>query len=211
MSTTMKRQNRRRSHLLRRYPLLSVALLLSTAAANPAHAVNINFSFSTDPSTGGLAGTVTGQIQGLVDNTTSAATAVIIDSYPAGLVLHGTYTTPFNVLAWAGAQIVENSFTLSNGAVTGASFAVENGNGDDDQLYIDSPIGNHFGLATGTNFLDIGNSDGLYVWNDNGIGPTGVTFGQPSSIPEPTSLMLAACAGLLCLAFRCTKKMPPQI
>jgi hypothetical protein len=167
---------------------------------------NFNFSFSNDPTgPGNVNGTVTGEILGLVNNSTSPATSVLVDSYPAGLVSFGSYTTPFDVLAaWTG-TVGENSFTEVGGVITGGGFYISGANGINDQLYIDSNCNcQMFGLDAGTNFIDIGSNDGLDVWNDNGIGASGVTFtAAGSSVPEPASwALLATVIGSLAYGLR---------
>ena len=60
---------------------LTLALVLLTCI--PAvDAATVNFIFSFTNSTGNVAGTVTGEILGLLNNSTCPATHVIIDSYP---------------------------------------------------------------------------------------------------------------------------------
>jgi hypothetical protein len=179
-----------------------VLAALVVLASGVATAANIVFSFSNDPAMGNVSGTVIGELFGLPDNGTGPATAVVIDSYPAGLVSSGNYTPPFDVLTWTGGTVVENSFTLVGGVVTGGSFSIISANGVNDQLYINSQCEcAQGGLELGTNFLDIGSIDSLFVWNDNGIGPTGVTFGN-AAIPEPASLLLIASALLGLAALR---------
>jgi hypothetical protein len=64
------------------FAFAAVLAVLST----PGHALSFGFSF--DNAGGGtMNGTVTGEIQGLSDNATSSATAVIIKSYPTGLAV----------------------------------------------------------------------------------------------------------------------------
>jgi hypothetical protein len=101
--------------------LFAVGVL--TCATSPASAVTIDFSFSnTFVSTGrttAVPGTVTGEIVGLTDNMTSAASAVIIESFPSGL--NFPFNAPYDVLA--NASLIDfNSFTLSNGVLTSAAF-----------------------------------------------------------------------------------------
>jgi hypothetical protein len=102
--------------------LFAVGVL--TCATSPTSAVTIDFSFSnTFVSNGGAAtavpGTVTGEIVGLTDNATSAASAVIIESFPSGL--NFPFNAPFDALA--NAKLIQfNSFTLSNGVLTSAAF-----------------------------------------------------------------------------------------
>jgi hypothetical protein len=59
------------------------ALMISgiVLAAGPASADDFSFSFTND--IGNVAGTVTGEILGLTDNSTGAATDVIIESFPS--------------------------------------------------------------------------------------------------------------------------------
>ncbi|MGA2722515.1 MAG: PEP-CTERM sorting domain-containing protein [Bryobacteraceae bacterium] len=190
--------------LLPLFAVMAFTLFHGTAKGD-----NFSFSFSNDPTgPGNVDGTVTGEILGLVNNSTSPATAVLVDSYPAGLVEFGSYTTPFNVLAaWTGGTVGENSFTEVGGVITGGGFDIVEANGVNDQLYIDSNCScDVFGLGTGTNFIDIGSNDSRYVWNDNGIGASGVTFtaaGSSSSVPEPASwTLLATVIGSLAYGLR---------
>jgi len=165
--------------------LVALALGLASIAA-PASAVTVDFSFSNDPAWGNVNGTVTGHIDGLTDNGTSAASAVYIDSYPAGLQNAGY---PANVFDWVGVTIAENSFTLLNGVIVGGSFqgiAADAGA----QLYLNSTC-----CGAGTNFLNIDGSDHLYVWNQSGLG--GLSS-SPAAVPEPATwaMMLLGFVGM---------------
>jgi len=82
-------------------------------ASTPGHALSFNFSFSNEIGT--VAGTVTGQIDGLTDNTTGPATAVFVNSAPPVFNI----TTPVSIPI-AGA--LDNSFTVSSGAITFSNF-----------------------------------------------------------------------------------------
>ena len=93
------------------------AAMVITCASAPASAVTIGFSFSN--TTGNISGTVTGEIIGLTDNTTSAATSIVLDSVPSGLGF--SFTTPFDVIPNA-TTIFNNSFTVSNGVITSGYF-----------------------------------------------------------------------------------------
>ncbi len=175
---------------------LAAALLAATA---PAGAVSVTYSFTN--TVGNISGTVFGHIDGLVDNATSAATNVWVDSYPSGL---GNYLTPFDVLAWSGGSVNENSFTLVGGVVTAAFFSIVGANGINDQLYLNSACNCAF--ATGhTNFLDIGSNDQLYVWNVGDFNAQdGLLIpGANPGVPEPAAwALLIAGFGLSGAALR---------
>jgi hypothetical protein len=161
----------------------AAALLALSGAAS---AVTVTYSFTNV--VGNVPGTVFGHIDGLVDNATSAATAVWVDSYPAGL---GSYGTPFNVLAWVGGSLPENSFTMSGGVVTAAFFSRTGANGINDQLYLNSACACAFGTGH-TNFLDIGTNDTLYVWNVGDLhAADGLLIpGGSLGVPEPAAWAL---------------------
>ena len=59
--------------------LALASALMFASTPGPGHAVTVQFSF-TNVVAGGVAGTVTGLIEGLADNTTSAATHVVVSS-----------------------------------------------------------------------------------------------------------------------------------
>jgi hypothetical protein len=177
------------------------AALFSALACGVARADNFTFSFSSDPTLSTVSGTVTGEIFGLPDNGTGAATDIVVTSYPAGLVSFGSYPTPVDIFTWTGGLTGENSFTVTNGVITGGGYWIDEANGDDDQLYLSAGIG----YANGTNFFDIGSNDTLYVWNNNGIGTNGVSYSLAST-PEPGSLLLLG-SGLLSLAGRLRRKV----
>jgi hypothetical protein len=88
-------------------------------ASIPAHALSFNFSFTNDLPIGhNVQGTVTGQIDGLVDNTSSAATHVIVDSYPAAVPLG--IAAPFDAIS--SGIVTANLFTVSSGAIQTVAF-----------------------------------------------------------------------------------------
>ena len=80
-------------------------------ASTPGRALTFDFSF-----TDGI-GTVTGEIEGLTDNSTGPATAVFIDSAPPIFSLTPSFSVPVT-----GPDVVANSFTVSSGVINaGAS------------------------------------------------------------------------------------------
>jgi hypothetical protein len=108
---------------------VAAAALLTVLTCGVAQADNFLFSFSNDPNgPGNVQGTVTGEVFGLPHNGTGAATDIQIYSYPAGLVLFGSYTPPIDVFSWAD-TIGENSYTVTNGVVTGGGFYITQANG----------------------------------------------------------------------------------
>ncbi len=158
----------------------AAGLLLAGA---PANALSVTYSFTN--TVGNVAGTVYGHIDGLVDNATSAATSVWVDNYPAGL---GPYPAPFDVLQWS-ATVNENSFTVVGGVVTAAFFSIVNGNGNSDQLFLNSACACAF--ATGhTNFLDFGTNDTLYTWNVGNFGAADGLLIPGLAVPEPATWAL---------------------
>jgi hypothetical protein len=166
---------------------LAVAAMAISLACGTAQASTLYFSFSN--TIGTVAGTVTGEIDGLNPNGTSTPTAVLVDLYPAGLVEFGSYPTPVNVTDWTGGNTAggdTDTFTLAGGNFVSGNFSIVDANGVNDQLYINS---NCCGVPD-TNFFNIGDNDDLYVWNDNGVGPDGISFSTTpfGSVPEPASL-----------------------
>jgi hypothetical protein len=93
-----------RSRTIGAFAFASALALVST----PGHALTFAFFFTN--TTGITPGTVIGEIDGLIDNATGPATAVIINSAPSAFNL----TTPFSVPI-TGPPI--NSFTVSAGEI----------------------------------------------------------------------------------------------
>jgi len=178
--------------------LFGLALL---AMATPALAVDIQFSFTN--TIGDVPGTVTGEIDGLVDNSTSAATAIWVNSYPAGL--NSVFPAgPINVLLWTGGVLNNNAFTLTNGALTGVDFFITSNDAHGfNQLYLNSSCCG----GSGTNFLNIDGQDGLYVWSNGPLnGRDGLTTGT-SPAPEPASwAMMLGGFGLIGGALRSRRR-----
>jgi MYXO-CTERM domain-containing protein len=160
------------------------ALLVTIMALVGTHAraqLLIQFQFTNDPIFGDVAGTVTGLIEGLQDNATSAATHVYVERYPAGL---SATPTPID---FADATVFPvqqaNSFTVANGVVTSATF-LGAGTGLFDILAISYFQEDE--LSVGTSGLDT-------VIDESGF--SGVTF---STVEEPASagLVLVGVLGL---------------
>jgi hypothetical protein len=154
-----------------------IATAISAVLISPisAHAgLNFTFSFTNDPSVGNTPGTVTGEIFGLTDNSTSAATNVVIFSDPAALVLP---TNPYDIFDVPGAIFLSNSFTVSSGQITTADFLETNGNF---VLSLGGPTGANY--LFGFNATETGtDAGGTYV---------------PAAVPEPASITLLL-SGLL--------------
>jgi PEP-CTERM motif len=185
------------SHL--KSPSIVFAAIMLTSGV--AHADDFTFSFTGPGPDGGVSGTVTGIIYGLTNNTASAATEVVITSFPADLV--SIYPAgPIDATTWD--QQFANSFTEIDGQITDADFIAENtyeGLGYGSQLYIN-------GSSSGYNFLNIDGEDESYVWADSGLSNVTFTPYTPvSATPEPSSLVLlatglAGAAGTLRRRFR---------
>jgi PEP-CTERM motif len=151
--------------------------LVGTAGAD-AGTLSFDFSFSNNGefSFPSVDGEVTGEIIGLTNNATSAASRVYILSYPSGL--GSSPPTPFNA---TGLPVFYNSFTVVDGVITGAAFFANAGS-----------------LAVGLLAANTNNffrtSPSLITWNNEGL--SGVTF--TAVIPEPSTwaMMLLGFAGL---------------
>lgn len=161
--------------------ILALGFVLAGGVAS-AHA-GLNFDFSFTNTDGNVSGTVTGEIFGLTDNSTSAATDIVIDSYPAALTLPAA---PWDIFDDGSLLIVENSFTVAGGAVTAAGFDERN-----------VPV--NFALNAGGTESVLEEASAKYVINDGGF--AAITFtpaSSPSDVPEPASiaLLLSGLCGL---------------
>jgi hypothetical protein len=104
--------------------MVAATAIAAVLASAPAVAATLDFDFTFSNVVGTIggnafSGTVTGEIVGLVNNTTSSATALYIDSYPAGLGALGT--VPIDVPLPSAA---DNRFTVSGGVLSGVYFVV---------------------------------------------------------------------------------------
>jgi PEP-CTERM motif len=167
---------------MRKYLLAATAGALLTGYGSNAEALDFTFSFAGD-SNGNVPGTVTGTIDGLAVNGTSAATDVTITSAPAGL---GISSFPIDMVA----VVINNSFTTSGNTIIAANFdgfvsgytAELSLNGADTINY----------LATDSSSFVVKNLDGF-------DGVTYTAVGAPAAVPEPYSLAVLG-VGLLGLA-----------
>ena len=173
---------------------LNVAAMLAfaTSVATPASALDFLFSFTND--VGNVSGTVTGEVFGLVDNSTSAATSVQIFTWPAGLIPAGSqasYSAPLDATTWSVQG--GNSFTVVNGLVTSGAFHADNSTAVSflDRLWL------NFGPCSSgptCSFLSLGSDDAQYVWTGVGgttfcspTGPCSTLGGPAGGVPEPAS------------------------
>ncbi len=156
---------------------------LVAAYAPPARAglLNFSFSFTDDPTVGTTPGTVTGEIDGLSDNSTSAASDVIIDTVPSAL---GGISTegplPIETIASGWNNPIINSFTVSGGQITAASFFAVSSYG-------------HAALIlnfSGENLLTF-DKNNTYVKNSGGFaGATYAPLVAAPAVPEPASFQI---------------------
>ena len=162
------------------------ASLLFVASATPARATLLNFDFTLTNDVGyGVPGTVTGVVEGLSDNSTSAASDVIITSAPSALGNLLGATFPLDVsTAWS--YNGSNSFTVVNGQVTNADF---------DQTTL--PVNNPDGILQ-LNFYTFSelslDGNATRVANDGGFAGLSFTPVAAPASPEPGTFAMAALA-----------------
>ncbi|WP_414529543.1 hypothetical protein [Nodularia chucula] len=143
---------------------VTLGLAVGLCAINTSKASALNFSFSFSNNAGNTNGTVTGTIFGLTDNATSAATQIIIDSFPAalGTPVDGLIATNWNVLG--------NSFTVANGALTGGNFSAQ---ASASGICLNAPCFGPFnnGLTFNQAGNTVGNNGGFAALNPAGLNP----------------------------------------
>lgn len=123
-------------------------------AAASAKADSFSFSFTGG---GNVPGTVTGEILGLVNNATGAASKVVITSYPAAMDASDLGPAPIDVTAWS--NIFFNSFTETNGEITSAIFQAKAPNGENGYRLLDLTPSDGIQLQT----LNASLTENLYV------------------------------------------------
>jgi hypothetical protein len=173
---------------------LSVEATKTTASAA---ILDFNFSF-TDI---GGQGTVTGEVDGLSDNSTGPASKVILDSFPAVLgppfLLGSICSTPCNTAASPWMVIPPNDFTVSNGQVTSASFDsfFFNASGPNPVIFFTGLTGELGGPTAGNNLAGLS-------------GPATFTAITTPTTPLPAALPLFATGlgALGLLGWRRTRK-----
>ncbi len=183
----------------RRFVVSALLVALCGFAGTSAKAESFTFSFS------GLSGSaVPGVVTGVVNlafvgaggTGTGAATSVTLSTFPSGF---GTFTGGDTATSWA--DQLDNSFSVTAGAVTSFEFFALTGSGNSDNvLCLNSTSGSdalgQYNCGPDLNFLQ--SSDTKYGFNQNGL--SGVAFtpstGGTSAVPEPGSLALSM-TGLL--------------
>jgi hypothetical protein len=137
----------------------------------------VNFIFSFTNSTGNVPGTVTGEILGLLDNSTSPAAHIIINSYP-GAFNPTPFSPPVDASAFPNQFL--NSFTVTGGVITSAKF-------DADTAFLSTPPNQYilnFNTSIGQ-FFDTTNVPSCCATLMNVTGP--ISF---QAVPEPGSAVL---------------------
>jgi len=174
-----------------RVSILTCAAALGLAITQSGQGQAATFDFSFSNTLGNVPGTVTGEIFGLADTGTSAATDIVVTSAPAG-VGFSSYPVDIFTLPWTTDA---NSFTVTAGQIVDADFLSEGGPGS---------VAPHLVLNVGGAINSLNNIDGQYgVLNEDGL--AGVTF---TLVPEPSTwaMMLLGFAGLAFLGYRQTRK-----
>ena len=168
----------------RYFPLGALMMFLLTGGVtiSTTSKAQLIFSFSVTNTAGTVAGTFKGEIFGLIDNSTSSATKVLIESFPSGL--NSLASPPVDAILWN--QQNQNSFTVSGGQITAGGFWADktvNGNLTGFQLFLN---GSSF------NYLNLDGKNAKAIWGANGINATNFSRVSPAGTPEPGSYALFA-------------------
>ena len=185
---------------LRRIVVTAVGILLSCAASR---ADTFTFTFSEDPLYGNVGGTVSGEIFGLVNNSTTAATEVLIQDYPSAFDFTGM--PPINATDLENQ--IENSFTVVDDQIVAGSFYAYN-----------QPNPSQFGISLSLNYpgtntnnltaIDFSGVNGSAVLADI-AGLEGLNISYVPDVPDvPEPDMFAAIAVLIVGAIGFRRRMP---
>lgn len=166
------------------------ALVAAGAAflSAPASAAIYQFSsnFTSGPNTGTLTGLIDLAFGGTGANGSGAATSLTITGTPAGIGL------PQGPVATSWTNVVNNSFTVTNGAITSFLFFSITGPGAtaDTELCLNSgPSGPGLGsrvCPANLNFLGLGGAT-EYGFNFNGAQGITFTLLRDNAVPEPAT------------------------
>src|ERR1035438_10399080 len=105
--------------------LLSLIAVIALLGLFPSagHALNFSFSFTGGCNVSPFTCTVTGEIDGLADNTTGQlASAVIIDTVSSSAFT--VLSLPFNTICGSNCLVTSNSFNVTSGVITAENFDV---------------------------------------------------------------------------------------
>jgi hypothetical protein len=160
--------------------LLAVAMLATTARKTQADPI-IDFSFTNDPGLGFIAGTVTGQIFGLVDGQSGqSATSVIIDSAPAALPGFDALL-PTDATTWS--TQIHNTWTVTPaGQLTNVNF---------NAIYIGT-VQYQIQLSSSVGFLEDQTRGASDLYTEGPIAYTAVSTPEPATITMLVSGIFAA-------------------
>ena len=179
-------------------PALGIGMAMMASFFSPTARAD-DFTFTFTNTIGNTPGTVTGEIYGLVNNSTGAATDIIITSAPANVANN---IPSFDINTYAsdtgngeGFGVTHNSFTELNGQITAAVYQMGPGFFDINLVCCGVSFpGGYNELITPNDGYNVVNLDGL----------AGITF-SPASVPEPSSVILLSTI-LLSLAFVARKR-----
>jgi hypothetical protein len=178
----------------------TLAALPVVLLAGVAQAGTLNFDFSVTNTIGNVPGTFTGEIFGLTDNATSAASSVVILSIPSGM--NNVVSPPIDATLWN--QQLENSFTVVNGEVVDGGFVAKqtiNGFNSGYQLWINGDNAGKFN----ENFLNLDGTDKRYVWGNDGLAAANIVPAG-SSVPEPAGYLLTIMGAVWAAGYAWSRK-----